>query len=79
MTVHDVPRNSFSLAAIADLRSEAFSAIRQHAAAIDALAAALGDLDFAMQLSIAQRSIDQQQSLLDAARRLASLLDCEVA
>ena len=76
MTVHDVPRNSFSLSKIAELRSEAIAAIRRHTAAVDAIAAALSDVDAALQLNIDCRSIDEQQVLVTHARRLASLLDC---
>ena len=68
----------FSLENIFQLRAEAFAAIRQHAAAIDSLAASLGDLDTAMQRSIDERSIDEQQELLTAARRLAALLETGV-
>ena len=63
-----------SLAEVFQLREKAFAASAEHAAVIDALAAALGDLDAAMQTAIAVRCIDDAQNLIDAARRLAAIL-----
>ncbi len=63
-----------SLENVFRLRGEAFTKIREHTTAIDRLAAALGDLDVAMQTAIAVRTIDEQQALVTTARRLAALL-----
>ena len=71
--------NRFSMAAVFRLRAEASAAIGKKSVEINELAAASGDVDFAMQLSIAERSIDDQQALLTAARRLAALLETGVA
>ena len=67
--------NGFSLDSILRLRSEAHASIRHHAAEIVSLSSAISDVDAALMLTIAERSIDEQQHLVDAARRLASLLD----
>ena len=71
--------NRLSHERIFDLRRQAFSKIREHTAAIDDLASALTDVDVALQLNIAERSIDDMQALVTTARNLAALLDCEVA
>ena len=67
--------NRFSLAEVFQLRGRAFDAIREHTAAIDDLAAELVDVDAALQQSIGERSIDEQQALLTSARRLVALLE----
>ena len=71
-------RNRFSLAEVFQLRGKALAAIRLHAAAVDAIAAALIELDVAAALSIDQRSIDEQQDLIVAARRLSEALEIGV-
>ena len=67
--------NGHSLAEVFAIRSKAFTEIREHTTAIERLAAALGDVDVAMQMSIDCRNIDSQQNLITSARRLAALLD----
>ncbi len=64
-----------SLENVFRLRGRAFTEIREHSTAIDRTAAALADLDAAMQTAIAERCIDEQQALVTSARRLAALLD----
>ena len=71
--------NTLSLESISRLRSEAHATIRHHAAEIVSLSAGLSDVDAAIQLTIAERSVDESQALVDAARRLASLLNGEVS
>ena len=66
---------TFSLAEVFTLRSKAFDEIREHTIAIDRTAAALADLDTAMQTAIAERCIDEQQALVTSARRLSAILD----
>lgn len=66
--------NGLSLENVFRLRGKAFAEIRQHSAAIDAIAIAIADLDVAMQTAIAERCIDDQQTLVTSARRLAVLL-----
>lgn len=66
--------NRFSLAEVFKLRSKAFSEISEHAFAIDALAAAIADLDVALQTALDERNIDDRQALIASARRLAALL-----
>ncbi len=67
--------NSLSLARIIALRGEAHAEIRHHADEIVSLSSAISDVDAAIQLTIAERSVDESQALVDAARRLATLLD----
>ena len=67
--------NTLSLESISRLRSEAHASVRHHAAEILSLTSAIGDVDAALRLTIAERSIDESQALVDAARRLAALLD----
>lgn len=69
--------NRFSLAEVVKLRCQAFDKIREHSAAIDRLAAALADLDTALTSCIDEKNIDELQRLVDAARRLAAILDGE--
>lgn len=64
----------FSLAKVFNLRSEAFAEIREHTAAVDRLATALGDLDAAMTCCIDERNIDEQQALVTAARQLSDAM-----
>lgn len=71
MTEH----TKFSLAGIFDLRGQAFDSIKAHTAAVDGLAAALADVDLALQTVIAEKNIDDQQALVTTARRLAELMD----
>jgi len=71
--------NTLSLESISSLRSEAHATIRHHAAEIVSLSSAITDVDAAIQLTIAERSVDESQALVDAARRLASLLNGEVS
>lgn len=65
----------FSLQAVVELRSKAFSEISEHAFAIDAIAAAIADLDSALQICIEERTEDDQQALVTSARHLAQLMD----
>ena len=69
--------NGFSLEAISKMKGEAHAEIRHHAAEIIALSDAVSDLDAALRLTIAERSIDESQGLVDAARRLSALLGGE--
>ena len=70
--------NTLSLESISNLRSEAHAAIRIHAAEIVSLSAGISDVDAAIQLTIAERSVDESQALVDAARRLSALLSAEM-
>lgn len=65
---------TLSLAEVFAIRNRAFAAISEHSFAIDALAAALADLDHALQNAIDVRSIDELQRLVDAARRLSDAM-----
>lgn len=69
------PDNSLSLARVIALRGEAHAEIRNHAAKIVSISSAVSDVDAALQLSISERSIDESQSLVTAARRLSTRLD----
>ena len=67
--------NTLSLESISRLKSEAHATIRHHAAEIVSLSSAVSDVDAALRLAIAERSIDEAQHLVDAARRLAGLIE----
>ena len=69
----------FSMAEVFQLRGKAFAAIKRHSAAINGIAAALADVDVAMQTAIAEHSIDDRQALITTARRLAALIESEVS
>ena len=64
-----------SFSAVRDLQGSANGLIRRHAERIAALAEATAELDAAVQFSIAVRTVDAQQRLVNVARRLATLLD----
>ena len=66
--------NTLSLESISRLRSEAHATIRHHAAEITSLSSALTDVDVALVMSIAERSVDESQALIAAARRLSMLI-----
>ena len=70
--------NTLSLESIVRLRAEAFAHIRHHTAMILSIATGIESLDTALQQSIAERSIDESQSLVTTSCRLASLLNGEV-
>ena len=65
----------FSLESISLLRSEAHATIRHHAAEIVSLSSSISDVDTALRLTIAERSVDESQAIVTAARRLSTLLD----
>ena len=67
--------NGFSLESTVRIRAEAFAHIRHHAAEIVSLSSAISDVDAALMLSIAERSVDESQHLVDAARRLSTSLE----
>ncbi len=67
--------NGFSLESVFQLRAKAIAEIRQHTTAIARLAAALADLDAAMTCCIDERSIDEMQNLITAARLLSDAMD----
>ena len=77
---HDAPRRhppTFSLTDIAELRSRAFGAIRSMSASIAMTASHIEALDIAIQTHLSVRDISDAQGLVDAARRLAGLLNGE--
>ena len=69
--------NTLSLESISRLRSEAHATIRHHAAEIVSISSAITDVDADIQLTICERSVDELQALVGAARRLASLVNGE--
>ena len=69
--------NHLSLESISRLRSEAHATIRHLAAEIISISSAISDVDAALRLTIAERSIAESQALVDAARRLTSLVNGE--
>ena len=66
--------NVLSLDRILSIRGEAFARIRMHAAEVATIGNAVESLDAAMQILQADRSRDEMQALVTAARRLAGLL-----
>lgn len=66
--------NSFSLEAVTRLRAEAFAYVRHHNAMVLTIATAIETLDSALMTST-ERNVDEMQSLISAAGRLASLID----
>ena len=68
--------NGFSLASIVRLRAEAFAHVRHHNAMILSLATGIETLDAAL-MSSTERNVDELQSLVSAAGRLAALLRSE--
>ena len=66
--------NGFSLDAISKLKGEAHATIRHHAGQIVSLSAAIGDVDAALVAS-SERNLDEWQSLVSAAGKLAALID----
>ncbi len=74
-TIND---NVLSLDRILSLRGEAFATIRRDSAHVAMIATHVEALDVALQTNADSRSIDEQQHLVDAARRLATLLEGEV-
>ena len=79
MTMNDstgkTPQDNLDLAKIMRLVGEGHATIRHHGAEIINLSSAITDIDAAMRLTIAERNIDEQATLVAAARRLAALLD----
>ena len=72
-------QSRLSLSAVRDLQGEANAITRRLAESIAALAAASADMDAAVQYSIAVRTVDAQQRLVNVGRHLASLIEgCEV-
>lgn len=67
--------NGLSLESVFRLRGKAFMEIREHSAAIDGIAAAIADLDVALQTALDDRNIDNQQALVTSARHLAQLME----
>lgn len=63
----------FSLESTVRLRAEAFAHVRHHNSMILNIATGIEQLDAAL-MSATERSIDDQQQLINAARRLVSLL-----
>ena len=64
----------FSLAEVFDVRVRAFAEISEHTKAIDAIAAAIAELDHALQVCIAEHDIADQQNVITAARLLSDAM-----
>lgn len=69
------PQHFLDLASVMRLADEAHAYIRHHAAEAISLSSAISDLDAALRLTIAERSIDEMQALLTAGWSLAALLE----
>lgn len=74
MTTTTAPDNSLSLDRILRLRAEGFAHVRHHNAMILSLATAIETLDAAL-MSATERNVDELQSLVSAAGKLAALID----
>ena len=70
--------NGFSLESISQLRTTAFFGIRSRSAQIAMIAKSLEGLDLVLAQAVATGSVDDRQQLIDAARRLTSLLETAV-
>lgn len=57
--------NSFSLEAVTRLRAEGFAHVGHHNAMVLSLATGIEALDAALRLTIAERSVDESQALVD--------------
>ena len=66
--------NGLSLENVFRLRGKAFVEIRRHTAAVNGLAAAIADVDAALQSSIDEKNIDAMQGLITAARLLSDAM-----
>ena len=71
--------NHLSLESILRTRGEGFATVGRYSAEIALLANHLEHLDTTLMSHADSRSIDEQQNLVDATRRLASLLNGEVS
>ena len=71
--------NRFSLENVFQLRAKASAKIREHSDAIHDIAEACEQLDYVIQNCTSEQSVDNQQDVLTAARRLATLIAGEVA
>ena len=69
----------FSLEKVFQLRGQASAKIREHADSIHDIAEACEQLDYVIQNCTSEQSVDNQQDVLTAARRLATLIAGEVA
>ncbi len=67
--------SSLSLETVAKLRGRAFTEIREHTAVIDGIAIAIADMDAALQTALEERTVDDWQALVSAARNLAQLMN----
>ncbi len=67
--------NGLSLESTVRLRAEAFAHVRHHIVMVLSIAAGIESLDTARQQFIAERSVDEQQALVSAARQLLTLVD----
>ena len=70
---------TLSLGGIFALRAEAFAKIKQHTAAVDALAVAIADVDTALQLSIDEKNIDEANALAATATLVVAGSDAATA
>ena len=68
--------NGLNLAKIIELRSEGFAHVRHHNAMILSIATAIEQLDVGL-LAAQQRNLDEWQSLVSAAGKLAEMLSVE--
>ena len=71
------PDNSLSLTAILNIRAEAFAHVRHHSAMVLSITNGIEQLD-AARFANCERSVDEMQALVTAARRLAALLEMAV-
>ena len=67
--------NGFSLESISQLRTSAFFGIRSRSAQIAMIARSLEGLDLVLAQAVATGSVDDRQSLIDAARQLSDILN----
>lgn len=74
MISNNVEQSTFSFEQIIRLRGETSAAIKTHLASALSLTGGLEELDSRLQISLAIRGHDEQQTLISAVQRLAALL-----
>lgn len=69
------PSDSFSIESIVALRGEAFAQLRELTDRIRLIGDSVETVDAALQIAITDKTVDDRQELITAARNLSALLD----
>lgn len=76
---HGNSETGLSLQRVCEIRAEGFALLRHLHATSQLVAQHIEAVDTALQSTLAERSIDDHLALVSASRRLAALLELEVA